>query len=49
MGVLREEHGVRVFENRAQRRIFGQKIDKVKGVWRELHNEKLHNCQVQLE
>jgi hypothetical protein len=32
-----------VFENRVLRRIFGPKIDKVTGGWRELHNEELHN------
>jgi hypothetical protein len=39
---LREEHRLRVFENRAPRRIFGPKRDEVtKG--RKLHNEELHN------
>jgi hypothetical protein len=32
-----------VFENRAQRRIFGPKRDEVTGGWRKLHNEELHN------
>jgi hypothetical protein len=40
---LREEHRVRVFENRVLRRIFGPKRDKVTGDWRKLHNEELHN------
>jgi hypothetical protein len=40
---LREEHKLRVFENRVLRRIFGQKRDKVIGGWRKLHNEELHN------
>jgi hypothetical protein len=40
---LREEHRLRVFENRVLRRIFGPKIDEVTGSWRKLHNEKLHN------
>jgi hypothetical protein len=31
-----------VFENRALRRIFRPKRDKVKGVWRKLHNQELH-------
>jgi hypothetical protein len=39
---LREEHRLRVFENRVLRRIFGPKRDEVTGGWRELHNEKLH-------
>jgi hypothetical protein len=32
-----------VFENRALRRIFGPKRDKVTGGWRKLHNEELHS------
>jgi hypothetical protein len=39
---LREERRLRVFENRALRRIFGPKWDKVRGEWRKLHNEELH-------
>jgi hypothetical protein len=39
---LREEHRMRVFENRVLRRIFGPKRDGVTGGWRRLHNE-LHN------
>jgi hypothetical protein len=35
--------GLRVFENRVQRRIFGPKRDEVTGEWRKLHNEELHN------
>jgi hypothetical protein len=41
--ILREEHGLRVFENRVLRRIFGTKMDEVTGGWRKLHNEGLHN------
>jgi hypothetical protein len=40
---LREEHRLRVFENRVLRTIFGPKWDEVKGDWRILHNEGLHN------
>jgi hypothetical protein len=40
---LREEHRLRVFENRVLRRIFGPKRDEVTGGWRKLHNEQLHN------
>jgi hypothetical protein len=40
---LREEHRLRVFENRVLRRIFGPKRDEVTGDWRKLHNEELHN------
>jgi hypothetical protein len=32
-----------MFENRILRRIFGPKRDEVKGEWRKLHNEELHN------
>jgi hypothetical protein len=39
----REEHRLRVFENRVLRRIFGPKRDHVRGDWRKLHYEKLHN------
>jgi hypothetical protein len=40
---LKEEHRLRVFENRVLRRIFGSKRDHVTGDWRKLHNEELHN------
>jgi hypothetical protein len=39
---FREEHRLRVFENRVLRRIFGPKRDEVMGGWRKLHNEELH-------
>jgi hypothetical protein len=41
--ILREEHRLRVFENRVVRRIFGPKRDAMAGGWRKLHNEELHN------
>jgi hypothetical protein len=40
---LREEHRVRVYENRVLRRIFGPKRDEVMGGWRKLHNEEYCN------
>jgi hypothetical protein len=40
---LREEHRLRVFENRVLRRIFGPKRDEVTAEWRKFHNEELHN------
>jgi hypothetical protein len=40
---LREEHRLRVFENRELRRICGPKIDEVTGKWRKLHNEELND------
>jgi hypothetical protein len=39
---LRENHRLRVFENRVLRRIFGPKRDEVTGEWRKLHNGELH-------
>jgi hypothetical protein len=36
---LREEHRLRVFENRVFWKIFGPKRDEVTGGWRKLHNE----------
>jgi hypothetical protein len=40
---LREEHRLRLFENRVLRGIFGPKRDEVTGEWRKLHNEELLN------
>jgi hypothetical protein len=40
---LREEHKLRLFENKVLRRIFGPKRDEVTGGWRKLHNEELHD------
>ena len=40
---LREEHRLRVFENRVLRRVFGPKRDEVTGEWRKLHNEELNS------
>jgi ribose 1,5-bisphosphokinase PhnN len=40
---LREEHRLRVFENRVLRRIFGPKRDRVTGEWRRLHNKELND------
>jgi hypothetical protein len=42
---LREEHRVRVFENRVLRGIFGAKRDEIAGGWRKLYNEELHNLK----
>ena len=40
---------MRVFENRALRRIFGRKRDGVTGEWRKLHNEELNmNCSTNI-
>src|SRR5215469_7563395 len=40
---LREEHSLRVFENRVLSRVFGPRRDGVKGEWRKLHNEELND------
>jgi hypothetical protein len=40
---LREERGIRVFENRALRRIFGPKRADVTEEWRKLHSEGLND------
>jgi hypothetical protein len=39
---LKEEHRLRVFENRVLR-IFEPEKDEAMGGWRKLHNEELHN------
>jgi hypothetical protein len=39
---LREEHRLRVFEDRVLRRIFGPKREE-DGSWRKLHNDELHS------
>jgi hypothetical protein len=38
--MLREEHRLRVFEDRVLRRIFGTKRDEIIGDWGELNNEE---------
>ncbi|KAJ4441278.1 hypothetical protein ANN_11132 [Periplaneta americana] len=40
---LREEHRLRVFENKVLRKIFGAKRDEITGEWRKLHNAELHS------
>jgi hypothetical protein len=32
-----------MFENRVLRKIFGPKREEIRGDWRELHNEELHD------
>jgi hypothetical protein len=39
---LRDEHRLRLFENRVLRRIFGPKREE-DGSWRKLHNDELHS------
>jgi hypothetical protein len=40
---VREEHKLRVVENRVLRRIFRPKRDGVRRVWRNLHNEEMQD------
>jgi hypothetical protein len=40
---LREEHRLRVFENRVLRGLFGPTRDEVTGEWRKFHNGELRN------
>jgi hypothetical protein len=40
---LREEHRLRVLENRVLRGIFGPKKNEVTGEWRRLRKEELHD------
>ena len=41
--MLREEHRLRVFENRVLRRIFGPRKNRVTGERRKLYNEELND------
>jgi hypothetical protein len=43
---LREEHSLRVLQNRVLRRIFGPKRDEVTGGWRKLHNEEVREFRL---
>jgi hypothetical protein len=40
---IREEHRLRVFENRVLRRVFGPRREEWAGGWRIQHNEELYN------
>jgi hypothetical protein len=39
---IREEHGLRVFENEVMRKIFGPKREEVTGGWRKPGNGDLY-------
>ena len=41
---LRDEHRLRVFENKVLRKIFGANKVEITGEWRKLHNAELHDC-----
>jgi len=40
---LREKLGLRVFENRVLRGVFGPKRNDVREEWRKVHNEEFNN------
>jgi predicted ATP-dependent Lon-type protease len=40
---LREQHRLRVFENRLLGKMFGPRRDEVIEEWRKLHNEELND------
>jgi hypothetical protein len=40
---LRKERKLKVFENRVLRKIFGPERDEIIGIWRQRHDEELHN------
>ena len=39
---LREEHRLRVFQNKVLRKLFGAKKDEITGEWRKLHKAELY-------
>jgi hypothetical protein len=41
--IIREEHSLRMFENRVLRKIFWPKKDEVTGDWRRLHIEEVYD------
>jgi len=41
--MLREEHGLRVCEERVLGKICGPKRKNIRGNWRKFHNEELHD------
>ena len=46
---MREEHRLRMFENRVLRRIFGPKRDEGTEEWRKLHNVELNPLNAELK
>jgi hypothetical protein len=41
LGLSRQGHGVKVFEKKYMRRIFGSRKEEVREGWRKLHSEEL--------
>lgn len=41
--ILREKHRLRVLQNRVMRKSYGRKREEVKGDWRKMYKEKLHD------
>ena len=41
--IMTENHGLKVYEDRALRKIFGRKRDKIVEEWRRLHNEEIYD------
>jgi hypothetical protein len=46
---VRKGYGTRVSENRASKKIFRQKRDKVAGGWRKVNNEEIHSLYSSLD
>jgi hypothetical protein len=44
----KEEHRLRVFENRVEKRMYEPQMEELEEDWRRLHNEELHNLYASL-
>jgi len=44
--ILREQHRLRVYENRVLRKIFGPQDKEVMGGWSKMHNEELQDLKM---
>jgi hypothetical protein len=43
---IRENHGMRAFENTGLKRIYGPNMVGILGGWRKLHNDQLHSLKL---